>query len=247
MTAALRALGCALVLLMTPATLAAPAFHLIGDELDPKAIAATLPRGPVDRALAQAREDSEATEVLVATREGERGGVRYALAAWRSAPGAAGWDAMLVLALPEGARLLEASGEGEVEAGLAALLDHAFGSAAPTPRARTQAALPLPTEWETRFVVLLMRNPDYAAPSDPAEVEALTQAHIQYTLTLQRDGTAQAAGPFTETADGVVGMTLLRAPDLATAERIAAADPAVAAGRLKAVVREWSVPAGKLR
>ena len=41
---------------------------------------------------------------------------------------------------------------------------------------------------------------------------------------------------------GLVGLTLLRVKDLATAQRLAAEDPAVRAGRLKATVREWRVP-----
>lgn len=236
---------------------AAPAlFAIVTDTLDTGAPTATLPAGPVDQALADLSHDAPQAVVLVPRREDSRGGVRFAYAAWRVAPDAPQWDSMVVIALPEGARIVEATSTSrDFKAALTALVTHALGSAPPTPVVATPAAsaavvvLPLPDRWDLRYAVLLERDPDYAAPSDPAVAEALTQAHIQYTLRLQHDGLALAAGPLVpgvEVGDRVVGLTLLRVKDLATAERIAAEDPAVKAGRLKATVREWRVPAGQL-
>lgn len=236
---------------------AAPAlFAIVTDALDPGAPTATLPAGPIDQALADLRHDAPQAVVLVPRREDERGGVRFAYAAWRVAPDAPQWDSMVVLALPEGARVIEATSTSrDFKAALTALVTHALGSTAPTPAAPAPvaagaaAALPLPDRWDLRYAVLLERDPGYAAPGDPALAEALTQAHVQYTLRLQRDGLALAAGPLvpgTAADDGLVGLTLLRVKDLATAERIAAEDPAVKAGRLRATVREWRVPAGQL-
>lgn len=235
---------------------AAPALYaILSDELDPSAPRATLPSGPVDQALADLRSEAPQAVVLVPRREDSRGGVRFAYTAWRVAPDAEQWDALVVLALPEGARVLEAvSTSRDTKGAMTALIAHALDSAPPAPTPPPAAApaaevLALPERWDLRYVVVLERDPAYAAPADPAAAEALTRAHIQYTLRLQRDGVAVVAGPMVpglDAADQVVGMTLLRAADLAAAERIAAADPAVQAGRLKAKVREWRVPAGRL-
>jgi uncharacterized protein YciI len=233
----------------------APAlFAVVTDELDPGAPSAALPAGPVDQALVDLRHDAPQAVVLVPRREDSRGGVRYAYAAWRVQPDAPQWDSIVVVALPEGARVIEATSTSrDLKGALTALVTHALESAAPAPPAAAVAAvdapLPLPDRWDLRYAVLLERDPAWAAPADAAAAEALTQAHIQYTLRLQRDGLALAAGPLvpgTEAGDGLVGLTLLRVKDLATAQRIAAEDPAVKAGRLKATVREWRVPAGRL-
>jgi uncharacterized protein YciI len=252
--AATRTLVLILALAFAAGAAAEPApFAILADELDPGAPSATLPAGPVDQALADLRSDSPQAVVLVPRREETRGDRRFAYAAWRVQPDAPQWDALVVVALPEGARLIEATSlSRDVRTALSALIDHALGSATPVapppPRAAAPALLSLPERWDLRFVVLLERDPAQA-PSDPATTEALTQAHLQYLLRLQRDGIALAAGPLVpgiEVSDRLVGMTLLRVKDLATAERIAADDPAVKAGRLKATVREWRVPAGRL-
>ena len=99
-----------------------------------------------------------------------------------------------------------------------------------------------------RFVVLFAPNPEYQTPADPAVAQAVVDAHLQYQLRLQRDGIAVAGGPFAEGdahAD-LVGMTVLRVKDLATAQSIAMDDPAVIAGRMSVTVREWRLPAGRL-
>ena len=80
------------------------------------------------------------------------------------------------------------------------------------------------------------------------QVRQVVDAHLQYELRLQRDGIAVAGGPFAEGdahAD-LVGMTVLRVKDLATAQSIAMDDPAVIAGRMSVTVREWRLPAGRL-
>ena len=106
--------------------------------------------------------------------------------------------------------------------------------------------LPLPTEWSTHFVWLLVANPDYASQSADAE-QALTAAHIQYQLRLHHEGHAIAAGGLApREGDPLVGLTILRAASLAEAQAFADADPAVRAGRLLARVREWWVPTAQL-
>jgi uncharacterized protein YciI len=108
------------------------------------------------------------------------------------------------------------------------------------------AALPIPQEWSTHYVVLLEQDSAYRAPSDSA-AQAVLQAHIQYQLRAQADGRSIVAGPFAPAAgDRLVGMTVVRADSAAAAERWAAADPAVQAGRFRATVRAWTTPAGRL-
>ncbi len=106
--------------------------------------------------------------------------------------------------------------------------------------------LPIPEEWSTHYAWFLVVNPEYVSADKEGE-GAITAAHIQYQLHLQENGVAIAAGGLGEgPGESIVGLTLLRAESLAGAKEIAAADPAVEAGRLIAWVREWWVPAERL-
>jgi uncharacterized protein YciI len=247
-----------LALVATTASAAPPLYTLVSDALDADAPAATLPAGPVELALADLAREQPKAKLLEPLRRGERNGQRYALAAWQGVAGAKDWDAILVVATAGGARTLEiSSSHKDRAAALEALI--AYGTtgtapaAVPPPAAAIVAPLPLPTAWDPRFVVFYAPNPAYR-PGEAAAESALTDAHIQYTLRLQAEGKAQAAGPFS--SGGVsggagpaapIGMTLLRVRDLAAATSIAQADPAVVAGRLLVTVREWNVPAGRLQ
>lgn len=251
----MRALIFCLSIVAGTSLAAPPPFELIADHLDRDMPADEVPEAPVRRALESLAELQPGARVLVPLRAGRTtSGSRYALAAWRSDPQATRFDAMLVLDMAAGARLIEAtSAAKDVEGVLAALLAHATRepvmAVAPPPALAPERVEHFgpPTEWATRFVVLLERNPAYR-PGDTSAELALTERHIQYTLKLQHEGSAVAAGPFVvgEPSSALVGMTLLRVRDLAAAERIAAQDPAVVAGRLIATVREWTVPAGRL-
>lgn len=106
--------------------------------------------------------------------------------------------------------------------------------------------LPIPDEWSTHYVWFLVANPEYS-PAAPDAESAVTAAHIQYQLRLQERGVAIAAGGLGEgPGESIIGLTILRTESLAEAKAIAAADPAVEAGRLEAWVREWWVPAESL-
>ncbi|NNE34053.1 MAG: hypothetical protein HKN13_02380 [Rhodothermales bacterium] len=107
--------------------------------------------------------------------------------------------------------------------------------------------LPLPTEWETYYVMLIRPGPVVEWQNEA--LQELMNDHIQYQLRLQADGRAIAAGgvaPDSTAAAPLVGFTLLRASSLEEAKLWAEADPAVAAGRFSAEVRTWYVPAGRL-
>jgi len=107
--------------------------------------------------------------------------------------------------------------------------------------------LPIPEEWDTCYAWFLVANPDYL-PASPDEEKTLTASHIQYQLSLQEADQAIVAGGLGKGPDeSIVGLTILRAESLAEAQSIADGDPAVRAGRLVSWVREWWVPAGRLR
>lgn len=107
------------------------------------------------------------------------------------------------------------------------------------------ATLPLPTEFDTLYAAFLTRTTGGPALSAEA-LQLLRTLHIQYTLRLQADGKAVAAGGFTD-GEGPIGMVLLCAEDLAAARALAEADPAVQFGQMTVDVRSWSVPAGRVR
>jgi uncharacterized protein YciI len=110
----------------------------------------------------------------------------------------------------------------------------------------TPDEIPLPEKWDTFFVLFLMTNPEFSWASEE-EQKSVTAAHIQFQLRLQKEGRAIAAGGLGQGANSsIVGLTILRADNLAKAQAIADGDPAVVAGRFIASVREWWVPAGRL-
>lgn len=107
------------------------------------------------------------------------------------------------------------------------------------------ALIPMPTAWDTSYVILLEENPAYK-PVSEAATGAVMQSHFQYQLKLLADGRSVMGGPFVQAAgNGMVGMTLLRVPSEADAKAIVAGDPAVAAGIFRATLRTWTTPAKK--
>ena len=104
----------------------------------------------------------------------------------------------------------------------------------------------VPQEWSTHFAWFLVANPEYSPVSKSAD-SAVTAAHIQYQLRLQRDGKAIVAGGLgAGPGEHIIGLTILRAGSRAEAQAVADADPAVRAGRFVAWVREWWVPTERL-
>lgn len=107
------------------------------------------------------------------------------------------------------------------------------------------ATLPLPTEFDTLYAAFLTRTEGGPALTADA-LQLLRTLHIQYTLRLQADGNAVAAGGFTD-GSGPIGMVLLCATTLDAAKALANADPAVQFGQMTVEVRSWSIPAGRVR
>lgn len=117
--------------------------------------------------------------------------------------------------------------------------------AAAGPLSAQRADLPIPTEFDTVHVALLIRTG--GGPTDTAVVRRLIYDHMQYKLRLLADGISLASGP---TSDGdderLAGISLLRAASMADARRIAEGDPAVRAGRFRVQIMQWLVPRGRL-
>ncbi len=114
--------------------------------------------------------------------------------------------------------------------------------------------LPRFEDLSTYFLAFLYPGPAYDGfPPKTPEQAAIQQAHMAYVWRIQQPGgPAIAGGPVV--SEGVaagseappVGMSILRCKSQAEAERVAASDPGVAAGRFRAIVYRWLVPAGRL-
>lgn len=101
-------------------------------------------------------------------------------------------------------------------------------------------------ELQKVYLVFLYRGPVYTTIPETTAERAMVDAHRAYVSSLYERGAALAAGPVlggAEPAD-LVALTVVRAQTAGEAERIAAEDPAVKAGRFRAVVRPWLLPAG---
>ena len=96
-------------------------------------------------------------------------------------------------------------------------------------------------ELEPQVICLLRRPPD--APELPeAELDALQERHVAYQGRLREQGKIAAAGSFSDQPDeSWRGMTMYTT-SLEEARALAAADPAVRAGRLAVDVFTWWTP-----
>lgn len=101
-------------------------------------------------------------------------------------------------------------------------------------------------ELQKVYLVFLYRGPLYNSLPESSAERAVVDAHRAYLSDLYERGAAIAAGPVlggAEPAD-LVSLSVLRAQTAGEAERIAAEDPAVKAGRFRVVVRPWLLPRG---
>jgi uncharacterized protein YciI/ketosteroid isomerase-like protein len=95
---------------------------------------------------------------------------------------------------------------------------------------------PVPPAFDTAYVVVLDANPESRAPE--AERRATLERHSAYQFRLIADGHTILGGPLAPEPDApFTGITVLRAPTRAAADRMAAEEPAVQAGLLLATVR----------
>jgi uncharacterized protein len=97
------------------------------------------------------------------------------------------------------------------------------------------------------FELVLLRRPAQPTPYDEAELERIQGEHIAYHAELREAGHVVTNGPVSDQDDeSLRGLTIYRTGSLDEARRLAAADPAVRAGRLVADVMRWYCPPGTM-
>ncbi len=107
----------------------------------------------------------------------------------------------------------------------------------------------MPTDWEALYVSLIYPGTVSRETLGDEAFGELMSKHIQFQLGLQHEGNAVAAGgvlPDSTSTSRLVGITLLRAPSIEEAKKLAETDPAVIAGYYSVEVRTWYIPAGKI-
>ncbi|HEX2093794.1 MAG TPA: YciI family protein [Longimicrobiaceae bacterium] len=109
------------------------------------------------------------------------------------------------------------------------------------------AILPVPTAWDTVYILALSRGPAYPTGQSTPEQLSVLEQHIQYQLRLQAEGKALAAGPVSPLpGDSTLGLTLLRVRSRSEAEALVAGDPGVRSGRFNFSLRAWIIPRERL-
>ena len=91
-------------------------------------------------------------------------------------------------------------------------------------------------------VICLLRAAPGRADLPEAELDAIQERHVAYQEQLRADGKIAAAGPFSEQPDESWRGLTMYLTSLDEARALAAADPAVVAGRLVVDVFQWWTP-----
>ncbi|VVN79212.1 YciI family protein [Pseudomonas fluorescens] len=89
----------------------------------------------------------------------------------------------------------------------------------------------------------------FRTPQDLTRMSELLGAHLQWAIAAQNRGELFASGPFVsdQHAPGQAGgMSILRAADLAEAERLIRTDPFIANGVFGVEIRKWMLMEGGL-
>ena len=94
------------------------------------------------------------------------------------------------------------------------------------------------------YLCFLRRGPAWTAEESP-DLARLHQAHLAHLAWLLQAGHSLVSGPLLDAGD-LRGLTIFRTDSLAAAQALAAADPAVQAGRFVVAIYPWWVPAGVL-
>ena len=88
-----------------------------------------------------------------------------------------------------------------------------------------------------QYTLLLLWAGPNRTPDDP-NIEALQRSHLRHLFTLRHAGQLLVNGPALDAGD-LVGLGIFDDVDLEAVSALAAADPAVCAGRLCVDVRPW--------
>ena len=117
-------------------------------------------------------------------------------------------------------------------------------AAPPAAEAEPPAPGPAPFVFEQYQLVLLKRPAERAELPDE-QVADIQRRHIAHLEAMAAAGHLLIAGPFSDQEDETLrGMALYQVGGVEEARRLAAADPAVVAGRLEVEVLTWHVGAG---
>lgn len=81
-----------------------------------------------------------------------------------------------------------------------------------------------------------------------AELRGNLKAHLDYLISLEKQGVLFASGPLFASGGEMTGegLTIIRAGSYEEAKKIAAADPFVVAGQRTPVVKRWIVNEGRI-
>ncbi|HWB23469.1 MAG TPA: YciI family protein [Gaiellaceae bacterium] len=97
-----------------------------------------------------------------------------------------------------------------------------------------------------RFTVIVLRRPANAPDLPEAELDRLQEAHLDFMAAERAAGTLLVNGPFDERPDESWRGLCIYTVGFEEAQRIAANDPLVLAGRLELQPLGWLVPPGLL-
>jgi len=92
-------------------------------------------------------------------------------------------------------------------------------------------------EMTTYYVALLYRGPKWT-PQETPETRAIQDGHMANIQRLAQEGKLLLAGPFTDNGD-LRGIFVFKVGSMQEAQELAAADPAVKAGRLRLDIHPW--------
>ena len=107
-----------------------------------------------------------------------------------------------------------------------------------------QDEVALPEGMTVYYMGFLRRGPEWSPEVTPAG-EQLQADHLAHIGRMAESGALVMAGPFLDDGD-LRGVFLFRTESQATAEALAAADPAVRSGRLIIDIHPWMTKAGIL-
>ncbi|HEX6773268.1 MAG TPA: YciI family protein [Acidobacteriaceae bacterium] len=96
----------------------------------------------------------------------------------------------------------------------------------------------------TRYFVAFLRRSPERKPLAKEEAERIQLAHMANIRKMAADGVLVSAGPFEDEPPTISGIFIFKTDSLATAQRIAAADPTVVEHRNIADVHAWMGPPG---
>lgn len=98
-----------------------------------------------------------------------------------------------------------------------------------------------------QYQLVLLKRPAQATEYPHERLHEIQAAHLAHMTRLAEEGKLLIAGPFSDQDDeGLRGMALYKVGSVEEARRLAAADPAVVAGRLEVEVLTWNVEEGYL-